>query len=354
MKSKLLLFSLLCQTSILFAQDEVKYVKLIKEKTPQRFQNYHITAVRDDRTDTSNIGIIHGGLSGKKNIVLKLQPGLQASLKDFIKNCYTQDNATTSVELHIDSLRATHTRLGLKSRIDLSLSISFYSDGEKITDYNGNGYSEGVGDPAKPVEEMIRKNLQYGLQHFDEWWAKNKDQYFASSKAPVSVTVEATMATTIPDNDVIIYSFNRPLQLNDFAGQVDDLSLASAVTYSGIQIRSHSETKDGRAIVQVQIIPYFNKSRSWCRKASRNAKTLLHEQKHFDITALKACELMDTIRHFNFTANFEKELDQLHKQNEIEWDRLQRDYDTQTKHGQVAAAQQKWNKWIQEELAKHK
>jgi hypothetical protein len=351
MKRNILLFYLLCP-AILLAQDEVKYIKLIKDKTRNRFQHYHITAIRDDRTDTANIGIIHGGLSGKKNIALNLQSGLQTSLKDFIQNSYTQDPSTTAVELHVGSLKATHTRTGLKSRMDLSLGISFYIGGEKITDYNGNGYTEGIGDPAKPFEELIRKNLQYGLEKFDEWWAKNKDQFFISTKAPVSVTAEASMATVASDSDWIVYTFNRPLQLNDFVGQTDDLSRAAAVTYSGIQFRTNVVMKDGHLKLLVQIIPYFDKTRSWCRKTGRNAKTLLHEQKHFDITALKACDLLHAIRRYTFTDNYEKELEQLHRQNEKEWDQLEREYDTQTNHGLSTAVQLKWNKWIQEELAK--
>jgi hypothetical protein len=352
MKIKLLLLYLLWPAAILFAQDEVKYIKLIKDKTPNRFHHYHITTIRDDRKDTSNIGIIHGGLSGKKNIALKLQPNLSASLKDFIKNNFIQDTSTTAVELHVGALHATHTRTGLKNRMDLALTISFYIKGEKITDYNGNGYSEGIGDPAKPLEELIRKNLQYGLEQFDAWWAKNKNQFFASASAPLSITVEPVMATAVSDSDLIVYAFNRPLALNDFIGQVDDLSRAAAVTYTGIQFQTSSVTRDGHMKLRVQILPYFDKTRSWCRKTSRNPKTLLHEQKHFDITALKACDLLEAIRKFRFTANFEKELQQLHRQNEKEWDQLEREYDTQTNHGLETAAQLKWNKWIQEELAK--
>jgi hypothetical protein len=351
MKLKILLFYLLCPV-ILLAQDEVKYIKLVKDKTPKRFQNYHITAVRDNRTDTANIGIIHGGLSGKKNVALKLQPNLRASLQDFIQNGHIQDHSTTPVELHINSLHATHTRTGLKSRIDLSMGISFFIGGEKITDYNGGGYAEGLGEAAKPLEDLIRKNLQYGLQQFDDWWAKNKNQFFISTKAPVSVIAEASMATAASDSDWIVYAFHRPLQLNDFVGQTDDLSRAAAVTYSGIQFRTNVVMKDGHLKLRVQIIPYFDKTRSWCRKTGRNAKTLLHEQKHFDITALKACDLLDAIRRYTFTVNYEKELEQLHKQNEKEWDQLEREYDTQTNHGLLAAAQLKWNKWIQDELAK--
>lgn len=353
MKKTALLILLLYWAGLLLAQDEVKYITLIREKKPFRLHHFHISAIHDDRPDTANIGIIHTGLSGKKSVVLKLQPGLAASLQRFIQSSYIQDTATTPIEIHISSLKATHSRTGLKNRNNLALTIAFYREGEKITSYKGDGYSEGMADPAKLAEEMIRKNLQHGLNQFNEWWTGNKDQFNASKNSPLSVRVEANMVTASADSDLIVFSFSRPLQINDFTAQADDLSMAAAVTYSGIQLKIAAEMLNRHVKVRVQIIPYFDKSRSWCRKASRNTGTLQHEQKHFDITALKACELLEVIRRSAFTANFEAELNQLHKQNEKEWDQLQREYDAQTNHGQATTYQQKWNRRIQEELTKH-
>jgi hypothetical protein len=350
-RNLLLLLGLICTSSISFAQD-VKLIKLLNEKTPVRVQHYHITAVRDDRADTSTLGIVSSGLLNKKKFSLNLQNGVAGSLRDFIHNNVSQDTATAPIELHISHLLATQTGAGIHTRTDLSLTVSFFIKGEKISHFSGSGYVEGGGDVIKPIEEMIRKNLQNGMLQFDEWWLKNKDQYYASKGAPRLVAVNVQMEKTSDDPDVIVYASGRPLQLTDFEAKPDDLSMATAITNSGMLITYDAETMNGEVKVLVHITPYFDKARSWYRNKNGNAKTLLHEQKHFEITFIKACELMQAIRNTKFTANYVRELDLLNRQKQKECDQMQADYDAQTKHGQIMAAQQKWNKLIEEELLK--
>jgi hypothetical protein len=347
-----ILVALVLSSSVLFAQD-VKYVKLQKEKTPLRLLSFHIAAVKDTRPDTSSkIGSLQPVFGGKKSTILKMSPGVQKAFSEFIRTSYKQDTATSAVELQIHSIQIAHTRKGLKSHLEVTVGMDFLVDGEKITDYDGEGASEGSGDPLKPLEELIRKNLENGLEKFDAWWQKNKSQYLATKGAPTTVVVEPTIATTDTDKGMIVYSASRPLTYEDFTGEMDDLSRAAAATHTGIQMNLSSVTKNGTATVKVTLLPYFDKNHSWFRTANRNAKTLLHEQKHFDITALKACDLVETIRKASFTADFARELEALHKQNDREWDKLQRAYDEATNHGQNNSAQQKWNKTLQEQLAK--
>src|SRR5439155_19680676 len=118
-----------------------------------------------------------------------------------------------------------------------------------------------------------------------------------------SVTVKVLMEKTTDDTNFIVYSISRPLQVSDFAAQPDELSLATAITNSGMLVTYDAETKNGYTDVFVHITPYFDKTKSWYRNKKQNPKTLLHEQKHFDIAALKACELVNTIRNYTFTAD---------------------------------------------------
>lgn len=346
-----LLLGLVCTSCLSFAQ-EVKRIKLLNQKTPVRVQHYHITGVRDDRADTSAIGIVSGGLLNKKKFSLDLQNGIRGSLEEFILNNILQDTATTPIELHISHLQATQTGSGIHLRTDLSLTVSFFIKGEKISHFNGNGYVEGGGDVIKLIEEMLRKNMQNGILQFDEWWLKNKDQYYASKGAPRLVAVNVQMKKTSDDADVIVYAANRPLKVTDFEATPDELSLATAITNSGMLITYDAKTLNGEVDVLVQIIPYFDKTRSWFRNKTGDLKTLLHEQKHFEITFIKACELMQAIRNTKFTANYVRELDQLHRQLQKECDHMQADYDEQTKHGQSITIQVKWNKLVEQELAK--
>jgi len=205
----------------------------------------------------------------------------------------------------------------------------------------------------KPVEEMIRKLLENGLQQFDDYCGKNQDAVNGNKEKLRSITAKVVIEKTVDDSDLLVYSPQRPLQFKDFAGKPEPLNQAAAITHSGILISYDSETRDGQASIHVRITPYFDKAKSWFRNSSNgNVKVLLHEQKHFDITASKACELVEALQHYQFTDNYARELDQLYKLKQKECDQLQEEYDAQTKHGQVANAQQKWNGLIQEALSK--
>lgn len=349
---RILFFVSLIFLSLFLSAQTTKSITLLPSKSRLHLSHIHITSILDTRPDTTHLGTIYTGLTGKKAVALQLQPNLKTALHQFIQSNYIQNTSTTPIQLHITRLHITHTRTGFKSRADMSFGIAFYTNGEKITDYNGDAYFEGPGDPAKPIEEMIRQNLTGSLAKFDAWWATNNSQFLASAGAPLSITVEAAIVDTTSEKDMIAYKSSRPLQLNDFTGAIDNSSRASAVTHSGIQLHVTSQIKDGHLKIKVTILPYFDKNRSWCRTNSRNAKTLAHEQRHFDITAIKACELLHNIQQTKFTSNYLKELDLLHQKNEDEWDALQRQYDAETKNGQSAATQQQWDKRLHDELAK--
>ena len=84
---------------------------------------------------------------------------------------------------------------------------------------------------------------------------------------------------------------------------------------------------------------------------SRNRETLEHEQRHFDITAIKACELANAIREFKFSVdNYPRELEKLQRQKQKELGQMQDQYDSETRHGLVPSIQQKWDKIIKDQL----
>jgi hypothetical protein len=104
--------------------------------------------------------------------------------------------------------------------------------------------------------------------------------------------------------------------------------------------------------MMVTITAYFDRSRSWFKHTQFDDMVLLHEQGHFDITAIKACELADTLQHCIFTKSncygmIEKI--QLLKQQELR--ALQDLYDEKTGHGAGIGVQQKWSKQLKDLLA---
>lgn len=331
---------------------ETKIIKFKQQSLKARLQNYYIAGVKDDRQDTSTIGSVRAGLFSKKYVSLNLPGGAANAFSDFFKANLTQDTRNIPIILHITQLEVAEKTGGLKAESEVRMSIGFYNAAGKIVEYKGSNTVQATMDATRYIEELIRRGLDDMLQQFDTWAGQNQQQLKTALKSP-SVEVEVQLLSDAADTDRIAWTRSRPLTLDDFKGKPDDLSRASAATNSGMDVRTSVQVQYNQTKVTVTILPFFDKSRSWCRASSRNDRTLQHEQQHFNITAIKACELADTIRHFTFTVqNYMKELEQLYKQKDKEAHAQQELYDSETNHGQIVAAQTKWEEVIREALSK--
>ena len=319
-----LFFLLLFLSSVngLHAQD-TRLIQFRDDNPVRSFQYYHIVAVKDDRTDTSSIGQLKMGVFGKKTVSINFEQGVSAAAGKFIQKNFRQDTATTAVELHITELNIKEGPSGLRTQVDATVTSAFFVDGKKITEYKGRGNVQTMGDILKHVEDLVRESLGNSLLEFDNWWGKNQQTY--APNAPVLVEVEIVSLPV--DKNLIGYSVVHPLVLNDFMGKPDELSRATALTASGIALKYNTNIDDGQIKVRVLITPFFDKLRSWCRDRGRNPAVLSHEQKHYDITALKACELADTLRRHPFIRdNYLETLEQIHAQKQRDLEAMQSMY----------------------------
>lgn len=342
-----LLLIWLLSTCLLHAQD-TRLIRFRNEPERQPLQHYHISEVKDDRADTVSMGTIRTGLLGKKNTQVNMEQGAATAFREWIAANFRQQPGTTPVELHMAELSVRELPGGIRTKIEASFVLSFWVNGERITDYKGTGELQTMGDLFKHLEDMIRQNLRTSLLQFDDWWNKNRLLY--EKNAPVVFTVAIQRSTK--DSAQILYAPQRPLTYNDFIATPDELSRAAALTASAMTLRYSSSVDNGRILVNVQLAVYFDKTRSWFGpKHVGNEKILAHEQRHFDIAAVKAAELADTLRTLSLNKdNFQEELEKVHAQKQRELDALQKQYDAETKHGTLVAVQDKWNRWVAEKL----
>ncbi len=347
MKNLLFVSFLLCNCiNGAFAQD-IKTIKLRHQSVSFSPKGFQIVGVVDDRADTSNIGIIRYTLLSKQ-FKVNLQNGAAWSLNDFFQSNVEQNPNATPITIHIKELSLGEKPNGLRDEADLDMSLEFYSDKKMLIGYNGESSVQAGLDVSKYVEGHIRLRLETVLKEFDKFWANNHDAY--TGKPSLKLTAE--ISTETDDADRIVYSRQRPLTLDDFQGKPSDISRGAAETWSGIYMRYASQTLNGKVTIKVSILTFFDKTRSWCRTNARTNYTLAHEQIHFDITALKACELLSKVQSSSFTLdNYDKELEQLHKQAEKDMEQLQNDYDKETQHGTIKAQQAKWAEKIKQLLA---
>jgi len=319
-------------------------ITLSDTKAEHRPQNFHVTAIEDYRDVKTTIGRINEGS-------IDLHGGLANGLTEYINKNVEQNSNTLPVTMRINRFAITEKTAGAKRQFELQVSIAYYTGTSKLVEYNGNSFAQSNGEADSYVEKLIRKNIVDNLRDFDTWMDKNKNSI--STEPTVEVNVIFSRATE--NKNHIAYSKTNKLYITDFKGRPDEASPGAAATLSGIGMNMQSSTLRNKTTVDVTVSIYFDKTRSWMKDNGKNITILMHEQRHFDITAIKACELKRLIEQTTFSpANYKTELKELLDKVQNEGADMQNTYDRETEHGTIIDEQGKWNKKIDELLSRQK
>lgn len=140
-----------------------------------------------------------------------------------------------------------------------------------------------------------------------------------------------------------------PLTWDDFQGPPDGASRAAARTAYEIRTRVRCASELPSHDVEV----LFLRDQSWIKPAQRAARTLSHEQGHFDLGEVTARRLRAALRELGVTCGAPSpEFTRLLADHERRDADLQRSYDRQTVHGTDIAAQRRWEtqiaSWLRE------
>lgn len=303
--------------------------------------NFNVVQVVDARSVKGPIGTVKEG-----NLVIG--NGIEKGIKDYLQP--GPDNAL-QVNMHINKLEVKEKNLGGKRQFDLAMSIAYYVENTKLLEYNGSSYAQSNTNAAPYIEKLLRQSINNNLKQFDTWAGKNKTT--VSAEPEVEVHVYFSNLAKSPDQ--ISYSKTKQLYITDFKGEPDINSPGAAATMSGINMKYQSSTLRNKTTVNVTVSVYFDKTRSWMKDNGKNSTTLMHEQRHFDITAIKACELKQLIESTAFTPDsYKTQLTALLDRVQKEGADMQNLYDEETIHGTVIDEQAKWDKKVAELLSQQK
>ncbi len=168
----------------------------------------------------------------------------------------------------------------------------------------------------------------------------------------ISITLCSVLGTVQDDPNELVWSTWRRLQWDDFVKRAGPEELYKAYTYSGIRYEVTGE--NGRA--KFVCTPYFRKDKSWVNVEHQELQLLIHEQGHFDITAIYALQMAKAFRPLeveiadfqskNYIARSQVIFDSIYTVMEAR----QSAYDSLTQHGVDKQAQLEWNRQIAKEI----
>lgn len=155
-----------------------------------------------------------------------------------------------------------------------------------------------------------------------------------------------------PLGDTILYQPGQNLTWKDFQGDPERKSVAIAITASGFGFSMSMKSRNGKTTLMITVNCFFNKKNSWVKQGMKSDYALLHEQHHFDITYIAVCLFVKKLKAANFTlSNYSALIDKINDESYAGLEKMQNDYDGQTKNGQLKDVQAEWNKKIDQQLA---
>lgn len=172
-----------------------------------------------------------------------------------------------------------------------------------------------------------------------------------TATAQLTTNVVWTEQSDIPVKEVVYYSPDKNLIWADFKG-VPVESRAAAVTVSGFGYKANINTRNGKGQLNISVYCYFNKNKSWVKPGRTTPYILNHEQHHFDISYLAARIFVNKLQSMVFTStNYDVMLPRIYNECCAIMNKMQDDYDGQTKNGQLKDIQARWNELVDEKIS---
>lgn len=176
--------------------------------------------------------------------------------------------------------------------------------------------------------------------------------FVGTLKAQLLTKVEWTNQTSMPANEVIYYVPGDKLIWANFKGKSPaDNGRTAAITMSGFGYMASLTSSGKNAELNIKVYCFFNKNKSWVRPGKTTDYILNHEQLHFDISYIAACNFIERIQNANITTkDYNSLLSRIYNESIESMNKMQDDYDGQTRNGQEIAIQDKWDKHINNKM----
>lgn len=170
-------------------------------------------------------------------------------------------------------------------------------------------------------------------------------------KIYLTLLIGATLLLSADEPQQMIFHDNDyKLKWKDFQGKEEEgLESFDAVSYVGFTFAYKGTPRQDSLRIVVEA--FFNKSRSWT-DGDTTAKTLQHEQIHFDIAELYTRKLKQQITLATITyKNYQQVLKQLEGDLRTQMNLADSVYDASTDNGRNLTEQEVWNKNMSKDLS---
>lgn len=151
----------------------------------------------------------------------------------------------------------------------------------------------------------------------------------------------------------LAWNEKKPLSWKDFQGEPNHRISYDASTNSGMSYSwSLSTSAKGKNEFVYEVKSNFYPNLSWVKEKEKNDHLLAHEQLHFDISELHARKLRKAMLEYCLGKDIKMDLRDIYHRIESDRQRMQEQYDAESRHSLDRENEAKWQEFVKLELRK--
>ncbi len=316
---------------------------------------FYVADVTDKRAVREPFARLVTDPTTRRTETTDLDGGLTTAIRQFYRQGFRQNQSLRPVTVQIDDcqvIESVNGRGQITGKFTLAVTFGWTRDHEfiKLTTYQtGATYTRPPGEPTV-LSQSLRRGLIDGIVNFNRWI---NSQVGSNLLLAQSLRVDFSDAyhPTEASNDTVFYSPNRPLTWADFQAPIPTTTRYAAQVFPTIAYEGGGRIANGELIISLKIKTYNPKSSSWAMASARDAYTLNHEQRHFDLARIAAEGFKQRIRPDSLTIeDYNSQIQYQFIESFRDMGRLQEQYDDETNHGINRDIQERWNQHIDRDL----
>lgn len=324
------------------------------ETLPFTPTEFYIEEFVDERKNTSAVAwLIPSGAAHDNLQTVDLSGGGKA-IEKFVFNSLPRNTSLRPVIVRLQEFRVVEKpgdqgMINGEFTLEMAFDLKGASENQHLVSFKGGMRYKRSANRQFDLEPGMRKSLGNALEYLNQWMDKNVASHPLLAKE-VKVIFSDFIAN--PDEDTVFYSPDRPLVWDDFRATPRANKYAASI-FPSFSWTGRSEVVDGVLHYHIETKVYMLKNSSWVRKGAASAYGLNHEQRHFDIVKIVVERFKRRLAESTLRPeDYDDMLGYQYIETYREMNQLQDQYDAETNHGINSSAQEKWNRWIDEELEK--
>lgn len=315
---------------------------------------FRVAQVRDERPDRQAVAWLlpAPGTNPATPRPVDLQGGAEAALQQFAAQSLPVRAGARPMRMRIKTLRVTEKAVPggrVEGEVQVQLAFDWLRPDAApllLTEYRSGARYGRLAADAAVVEPALRQVLAGGLRYLNNWLVRAAEQDVRLATR-VQPTFRYDQRQTEPDT--LFYDPARPLAWSDFTGPPRAGNFAAAV-FPGFSYQGHPRLRNGVIELDITLQIFVVRSSSWVGPG-KNAYYLAHEQRHFDLVKIVAERFRRHATADSLTVeDYNSILQRQYLRSFMEMNRVQEQYDAETRHGLDAAAQQRWDQQIEADL----